>query len=672
MERRNQMDRNAFLGKILRVDLSSRKWRFEEIDSDLIRMYLGGIGLASKILYEETGPQTQPLSPENVVIVSAGMLNGTDAPTSYRSEVTTKSPLTGIVGSGNFGGLFGSKLRRAGFEAVVLTGKSKSPVYLAIDGSHIELKSAAHLWGKDTWETTDAIRKELGEDFSVMAIGQAGENLVKFACPVVDYFYAPGRSTAGCVMGSKNIKAIALRGTGKLPIARPEALREVSREIDDRIRDYPERGLRLEVGSTQKVAEVVRKGGMGGKNYQTGVLPESNEIWRPEEFKKYLVKGPGYCGNCLLSNYYGCSVGIDVNEGKFKGLRLQGTGFSHPLFNWGGKCAIESLPAMLKCKEMCNRYGMDQMGPIPFALELFERGMITKEDLDGDELKWGDVDAIINLISKIAHRQGIGDILAEGSARAAEMIGGEAPKYAFTIKGKELQSGADPRAAGMSVNLGHMVCSRGGDDLKTTHTIIAAGVADWAKKQGMSEQEYTEWLLGRLDMDEEVKKGIYGVPPSLEPSRRPPEGTALLVKWFEDMSFVRDSLGICLFAVNYWAAMGPAFSARLFNAALGLEISPEEMMKSGERIANLMKAYNTREGLTRLDDNLPQRFFSEPLDRGSAESPPLSKDKLEQLLDAYYELRGWNKATGRPTKEKLEELGLEGPAEELVRRGLID
>lgn len=666
------MDRNAFLGKILRIDLSSRKWSFEEIDSNLIRMYLGGIGLASKILYEETGPQTDPLGPENVVIISAGLLSGTDAPTSYRSEVTTKSPLTGIVGSGNFGGLFGSKLRQAGFEAVVITGKSKSPVCLVVDESHIEIKNAAHLWGKDTWETTDAIRKELGEDFSVMSIGQAGENLVKFACPVIDYYYAPGRCNAGCVMGSKNLKAIALRGTGKLSIARPEILREVSKEIDDRIKNYPERGLRLEVGSTQKVAESVRKGGLGGKNYQTGVLPESSEIWRPEEFKKYLVKGNAFCGNCVLSNYYGCSVGIEVNGGKFKGLRVQGTGFSHPLYNWGGKCAIESLPAMIKCMEMCNRYGIDQMGPIPFALELFQRGILTKEDLDGDELKWGDVDAILRLMSKIALRQGIGDILAEGSLRAAEIIGGDAPKYAHTIKGRELQAGSDLRASGQASILGNMVCLRGGDDLKTTHTFILDGVVDWAKKQGMTQQQYTEWLLDRLDMSEEVKKGIYGDPPSLESLRKSPEATALLVKWFEDVSFIRDSLGVCLFAVNYWAALGPGLCTRLFNAALGLEISPDEMMRAGERIANLMKAYNTREGLTRSDDDLPRRFFSEPLDRGSAQSPPLSRENLEPLLDAYYELRGWNKATGRPTRKKLEELGLEAAAEELMRKGFID
>jgi aldehyde:ferredoxin oxidoreductase len=658
------------IGRILRVDLSDGQWISEEIDLNIIKKFIGGIGLASKILFEETGPKVEPLSPENIVIISAGLLNGTDAPTAYRSEITTKSPLTGIIGSGNFGGLFGSKLRGAGYEVVVVKGKSRNPVYLIIDDDHIELKSARHLWGKDTWETTDIIRKEIGEDFSVMAIGQGGENLVRFACPVVDKYHAPGRSHTGCVMGSKNLKAIAVRGTYKKSIASLEMFKEIVKEIEERIKDYPERGLRQEIGSICKVVDSARKGYLQAKNYQVGSLPQSNDLWRPESFKRYLRKGPIYCGNCSLSTYYGCNATADLTEGKHKGLNMQGISFSLLLWEWASQCGIESFPDMLKCKEVCNRYGIDQVGPIPFAIELFQRGIIKKEDLDGNELNWGDADTIFDLMSKIAHRSGIGDILAEGSARAAKIIGRGAEKYVLTIKGLEVMACPDPRAGGMTKNLGHICSLRGGDDVKTTHTIFE-NVPDWARNQGMKEETYLEWFLDRLDMFDEIKNEIYGIPPNLDSSTYTPERIALMAKWYEDLSFLRDSLGICLFATHTTSAMGPTHCSRLLSSYLGSRFSPKEMMEAGERVTNLMKAYNVREGLSRSDDNYPARFFNEPLKNGSGKGPVLSKDYIDQSLDSYYEHRGWNKKTGNPTKEKLEELGLEFVADELVKNKLI-
>jgi aldehyde:ferredoxin oxidoreductase len=658
------------IGKILRVDLSDGQWFSEDIDLNIIKKFIGGIGIASKILFEETGPKVEPLSPENIVIVSAGLLNGTGAPTAYRAEITTKSPLTGIIGSGNFGGLLGSRLRRSGYEAVVVKGKSRNPVYLLIDDDHIELRSARHLWGKDTWKTTDIIKEEIGEDFSVMAIGQAGENLVRFACPVVDKYHAPGRSHTGCVMGSKNLKAIAVRGTREIPIAFPEMFKEISKGIEERIREYPERGIRQEIGSIHKVVYAAEKGVLQAKNYQVGILPESNELWRPENFKTHLIKGPIYCGGCPLSIYYGCNVTADIKEGKYKGLYMPGISFSLLVWDWGSKCAIESFPAMLKCKEVCNRFGIDQAAPIPFAIELFQRGIITKEDLDGDELNWGDVDAIIDLISKITHRRGLGDILAEGSAKAAKAIGRGAEKYAMTIKGMEMMASPDPRAGGMAVNLGNITCVRGGDDVKNTHTIFE-NMPDWAIRQGMKEEAFKKWFLDRLDMFDEVKNKIYGIPPILNSSTYTPERIALMTKWYEDLSFIRDSLGICLFATHTTSAIGPTYSAKLFSSYLGLDLTPMEMMEAGERITNLMKIYNVREGLSRSDDNYPARFFYEPLKNGSTEGPVLSKDYIDQLLDSYYELRGWNKKTGHPRKEKLEELGLEFVANELAKTGLL-
>jgi aldehyde:ferredoxin oxidoreductase len=259
----------------------------------------------------------------------------------------------------------------------------------------------------------------------------------------------------------------------------------------------------------------------------------------------------------------------------------------------------------------------------------------------------------------------VGDVLAEGAARAAKIIGKEAEKFAMTIKDMEMLACPDPRAGGMAKNLGNMTCLRGGDDLKTTHTIFEK-MPDWAVNQEMKEEEYRKWFLERLDMFGEVKNKIYGSPPNLDSSTYTPERIALMAKWYEDLSFLRDSLGICLFATHTTSAIGPVYSAKLISSYLGLPFSPKELMEAGERIANLLRAYNVREGLTRLDDDYPARFYHEPLKSGSSEAPVLSKAYMNQLLDAYYELRGWDPKTGNPRKEKLQEVGLEFVAQETV------
>lgn len=653
-----------FVGEILRVNLTEGKWAREKIKPQTVQSFLGGIGLASKILFEETGPQTDPLGPENIVIVSAGLLDGIDAPTAYRTEVTTKSPLTGLVGSGSAGGGFGSNLRRAGFESIVIGGKSEHPVFLVIQDEKIELKDAGHLWGKDTWETAGALKQELGEEFSVMAIGQAGENQVRFACPVFDCHHAPGRCHAGAVLGNKKLKAIAVRGTRQIPIASPERFKQVAKEIEERIIHYPERGLRQEVGSIYKVVSSAQKEILPARNFQQGYLPPSNDVWRPEEYKKHITKGPLYCGKCALASYYGCNATADIQEGKHKGSTVPGIGFSFLMWQWASECAIDDFPTMAKCREMCNRYGMDEAGPIPFALELYQRGILRKEDLDGKELNWGDGDAILDLISKIAHRQGIGDILAEGSLRASKIIGKGAEKSVLTIKGMEMMDAPDPRAGGRAKQLGNMTCVRGGDDVKTTHTIFER-MADWAIEKGMSEEEYGKWFLDRLDMAEDIKKEIYGDPPNLDSSTYSARRIALLAKWYEDLTFVRDSLGVCLFAVQTTSAIGSSYCARLLSASSGWEISPEEIMRTGERIQLLLKAYNIREGWTKSADDYPDRFFSDHLKKSTGSGSVLSKEALHELLEAYYELRGGDGKTGLPKSETFVKLGLDFAAKEL-------
>jgi len=665
---------NGYIGKIIDVNLTTKGVTAVNLEEESVQGFLGGVGLGAKILYDEVGPNVDPLSSDNIVIIATGPLSGTTAPANGRTETITKSPLTGIIGRGNFGGWWGPRLKLAGFEAIVVRGKSDSPVYLWINDDRVEVRSAEHLWGKDTWQTTDALKEELGNDISALSIGQAGENLVKFACPVADYYHASGRSHTGCVMGTKKLKAIAVRGTGEVPIANPERFKEAVKDAVDRIVSYPERGLRMTTGSNYLVRDAAKSEVVPARNFQTGILPPDSDIWElPESAQKHLIAVKGYYGyHCPYAKYYGCDLMADVKEGPYAGLKLGGICYSFPGWEWGAKCGIKSYPAMWKCRELCNRYGMDQTTPIPFAMELYNKGIITKDDTDGLELNWGNELAIHQLIGKIARRKGFGDVLAEGSIRAAQKIGKGAEKYPLTVKGMEILS-TDPRTATWAWNLGNLTCLRGGDDLDTTHSISDEVITGWAREAGWSEDEYFRWLVDWLDMPKDVKEQIFGSPPKIE-FLRPDnlEGKAALVKWNGDYTAVFNSIGLCLMPTNISRALGPTHFAELYSACTGWDLTPLEIMKSGERIFNLMKAYIVRAGLTRKEDDWPKRFYQEPWPTGPSKGRVASRENINKLLDEYYELRRWDKKKGVPTKRKLIELGLDYVAEELSEMGLIE
>ena len=659
--------------KILRVNLTTNNIKVTKIDSSTCKYFLGGIGLGIKILYEEVGTNIDALSPDNIVVFATGPLSGTSAPTNGRTEAVCKSPLTGIIGRGNFGGHWGYRLKRAGLEAIVIKGESDRPVYLWVDDGIIELRSAAHLWGRDTWETTDYLKRDLGDDVSVLSIGPAGENLVRFACPVADYNHAPGRSHAGCVMGAKKLKAIAVRGKNKVPIADTRRFQEVTKEIEARINEFPERGDRMKSGSYWMINEAAEAGVMPVGNFQSTVMPKDSEIWQvPDAVEKYItVKPNSYGNNCPLAKYYGCDMVTDIRDGVYKGLKVGGICFSYPAWEWGGKLGIKTFPAMWKCRELCQRYGMDQATPIPFALELFEKGIICKEDLDGFELKYGCEQVIMEMLEKIAYRKGFGDILAEGSERAARIIGKDADRYIMTIKGMEILQ-LDPRVSQRVMALGYVTCPRGGDDLNSTHGTYIDVFPGWARKAGFSEQDYLDWSVNFVDMFDDVKAKVFGSPPTID-SLRPDriEGKAALVIWYENQVSIYDSLGLCMMSGGPWFVYGPTYYARLYAACTGWEVNPDEIIKAGERIFTLMKAYIVREGLAKKDDDWPARFYNEPIQNGPRKGAKISKDVMHGLLDEYYELRGWNKVTGLPTKKKLYELGLDYAADELNKMGRI-
>ncbi len=644
-------------GQILEANLSSKQATAAKLDEKVARDFLGGLGLGVKILYDEVGPDIDALSPDNVIVIAPGPLSGTSVPTSSRTQIVTKSPLTGIIGTGNFGGFWGPRLKHAGFEAVVIRGRSDSAVYLWINDGVAEIRNAEHIWGKDSWETTDILKEELGDDVSVLSIGQAGENMVRFACPVIDYYHTPGRSHVGCVMGTKKLKAIAVRGTKKVAIADPDRFKEVVKEVADRV-------VRTPSGEKRKRAELVgigagksaTSGVYTGRNFQTGVVPPDSDLWRMAEAQRPHLTKTRYCYYCPYGQYHGCNIMADVKTGPYAGVRVGGISCGNSL--WGPQCEIKSLPAVWKCRELCQRYGMDQGTPIPFAMELYQRGIITEEDTDGLELDWGNETAVMEMIRRIAYREGIGDVLAEGSMRAAKKIGKGAEKYALTVKGMELFR-TEPRTEATVQHIAIAVSPRGGgNELTTLNTPESFS-------ETISDERLREWVP-YLDMFDEVKREIFGDQlsnPTYEPSNI--KGKARVTKWYSELISVINSLGLCTYAATGAGAMGPTYCARLYSACTGRQITPREIMKTGERIFNLMRAYLVREGITRKDDSYPARFYEEPIPDGPTKGASLSRETMDGLLDVYYDLVEWDKKTGIPTKRKLVDLGLDYVADEL-------
>lgn len=641
-------------GKILDLDLSNGKIEQRDIEAEFARKFIGGMGFSCKILYDEVGTDVDPLSPDNIVIFANGPLTGTSAPCSGRTEITTKSPLTGSIGTGNTGGVWGTRLKRAGFELIIVRNKAEKPVYLWIDDGVVEIRDAGHLWGKDTRQTSDILREELGSSsesqVSVLAIGPAGENLVRYACPLNDYYHVAGRGGAGAVMGAKKLKAIAVRGNGAVKIARPEEFRKAAKDARERLMTASK--ARSMPGAPLGAQNLdLEEGSLPAKNFQTGVLPKWLETRGADIARKYVIGKDGTCHACPVS----CFNLVEVNEGKYAGTKANRGTMPGVVFEWGAKCAIDNLPAIWKCKELCQQFGMDYDsagGVIAFAMELFQRGLLTKNDTDGLELSWGNEDAVIRMLNKIAFRDGFGDTLAEGSVRAAKIIGKGAEQYVMTIKGMEIAMLPDPRAAQSQKGwiLGSLTNPRGGDNVKSTHF--------------QADRYNPNWWVDKYDMFEDVKTKVYTMPP--EEFCTTWEGKALICRWFEDIYSMANALGLCFIPFGFYLALGPTYISKLFSACTGWDTTPADIIKSGERIFTIFKAYTVRDGLTRKDDAWPDRFFTEPLPEGPAKGAILSKDTIEQVLDEYYELRGWDKESGLPTAEKLIELGLHDIADELI------
>ncbi len=621
---------NGFGGGILRVDLSHHAIVTHPTEPALARRFLGGRGLNVKRLYDEVPTHTDGLAPENKVIFGVGPLVGSLFPGSSRFNVSGMSPQTGILGDSNAGGFFGPELKFAGYDQLIIEGRAEHPVYLLIHDDRVELRDARGHWGLDVTETTEAIRAELGDgDVQVAAIGPAAENGVRFSGVFCNLVRAAARTGMGAVMASKNLKAIAVRGTGIVPVADLDRFWEIIEQIDERIYAHPEYDLRVRLGTTKLVKALNGIGGLVTRHFLSGQFEHAQEVSGEAIEARFKVKSKG-CFSCTIP----CSRFLLVDDPRFPGLKLEGPEYE-PLAGFTSRIGNGDLAFGLHCIDLANRNGLDAITlseVISWSMELTERGVLTPAETDGLELTWGNQEAVLGLIARITRREGFGDVLADGVRAAAERVGRDSAEIAMHAKGLEVFQ-ADPRTI-KAYALGNAVSSRGADHLRSE-----------------------PWFEFSGDAEEGIRR--YGVPESA--FRLEHKGKGRVVKHFEEMAAVCDSLGVCKNTYNNMEVLDWDQTAELLNAATGWDMTGEDVRQAGERVVNLERLFIAREGVTRRDDTLPRRFLEEPL--GPPESPSTGATvDLEQMLDEYYAARGWDVATGLPTPAKLAELGLGGDA----------
>ncbi len=617
--------------KIAYVDLSKGKTVTKDIPERARRLYLGGRGIDMYLLYNHIKPGIDPTGLENVLMIGTGLLSGIPALGSGRCDVAAKSPLTGAVGDSNIGGFFGPELRFAGFDHLVTTGGTKKPVYLWIHDGEIEIRDATHLWGKDAFETQTTIRENHHDDeIQCLVIGIAGENLVRFANVRTGMKNSGGRTGMGCVMGSKKLKAIAVRGTMDLEFTQPDRLLEYCKEMNDMIMGTRWARAQSRWGSMIIYSNTNTTGLIRCRNFQHNLM-EKGKVLECENMDKYSI-GMAGCYACPVH----CRHRYILTEGPYAPLYGEGPEYtSQGAFGTEPDCP--SLETVLVANHLVNMYGLDTLETgnlIAWAMELYEKGIIDEKITGGLKLEWGSSEAVIEMIHKIAKREGFGNILADGIKPAIERIGGESEYYAIQIKGMgNLHSDERPTP---SFALGIATSTRGADHLRSRPGIDLYG------------------------LPEELLEEIYGGPVSSEFTSY--EGKSRMVWWQELLYAVIDSLGLCKFQTVFCAVHAPKFEewANLIHYATGMEFSKEELMTIGERIYTVERMFNVREGFSRKDDILPERYFKEPTPLGLpiVRGKKINREKFERMLDEYYELHGWDE-NGVPTGKTLKKLSLD-------------
>ena len=588
----------GYHGKILRVNLSDGSVKEEPLREELAKLYLGGRGLGVRILYDELRPKIDPLSPENKLVIATGPMQASNAPTAGRYAIVTKSPLTGTIFDSHSGGTFGVALKMTGYDAIIVEGASEKPVYLWVDEEHVEIGDAGDLWGKTTHEATDELVKRTKPGAKVACIGPAGERLVRFAAVINDKNRAAGRGGVGAVFGSKKLKAVVVSGSKKAKVADEEELRKVVQECVEVIKKNPVTKDALPRYGTSVLVNVINELGMfPTRNFQDGYF-EDADAFSGETIKTTILVGNKACAFCPIA----CGRVTKLNGRSGEGPEYE------TVWAFGADCGVRDLEAIAEANYLCNELGLDTISTgatIACAMEMSEKGYIK------EQIRFGDARAIVELTRKIAFREGIGDELAEGSYRFASKYGH--PECSMSVKKMEMPA-YDPRGA-FGMGLAYATSNRGACHLRA----------------------YT------------ISVEVLGAPYRV--NRFTVEGKAKIVALLQNVSATVDSMVLCRFSQF---ALSPELYARLLTAVTGEKFTGSDVVSIGERIYNLERLFNVREGFSREDDTLPERLLKEPLKDGHSKGHVVD---LELMLEEYYRVRGWDE-NGVPKKETLERLGI--------------
>ena len=620
----------GYAGRVLRVDLTGSRIKTKPTETNLIMEFIGGRGFTSARLYQEVTADVDPLSSKNKLMFATGPLVGTAFPLGARFNVSAKSPLTGILGDSNAGGHFAAEMKFAGYDQIIVGGRSPKPCFIFIRDQETQVLDAAHLVGKDVYETTEIIRKDLGRKVQVATVGPAAENLVLYSGIFANLARPAARTGMGTIMASKNLKAIALEGTGFVKVADSGAFWRIVEEVEEETYAHPQYWPRRMMGTTRILSLADNLGFLPTRHFTSATFEHADEVSGERLAREYNVKNRA-CYSCIVP----CSRIYVVREGDYAGLYGEGPEYE-ALSSFTARVGNWNLNLALKAVDLANKLGLDAITTaecIAWAMELFERGELNEKETDGLELNWGNGKTILELIERIAYRKGFGDLLADGVRGAAEKLG-RGKEIAFHVKGLELIQ-ADPRGL-KGYGLGYAVSSRGADHLRSEPFLELSD-----------------------DPDEGMKK--FGIAEAT--LRLAHRGKGRLVRYFEDWCAVVDSLEICKNLAENMELLPLKRAAEITEAVTGFHFTEESMSKIGERIVNLERAFLVRQGITRKDDNLPPRFLKEPLPNGNSKG---SVFELEPMLDEYYEERGWD-SNGIPKTRKLRELHLEYAIKDLKR-----
>ncbi|UCC19120.1 MAG: aldehyde ferredoxin oxidoreductase family protein [Promethearchaeota archaeon] len=612
---------NGYSGNILRVDLTNQETSIEHPDDVFYRRYIGGEGFVVYYLLKELKAGIDPLSPENKLIFATGPLTGYAIPGTGRNSVGAKSPLTGGFGEAEVGGHWGAELKHAGFDAIIIEGKAKNPVYLWIQDGEAEIKDANHLWGKVTGEVEALIKKELEDKFiRVAQIGPGGERLVRYACVINDLRNAAGRSGMGAVMGSKNLKAIAVRGHKKLEVHNKDKLREKIKEFNE-----------LAYKSVSGYFKHGTGGGIMEQFAKSGNLPTRN--FRDGDFSGAEALDPSIMKeeiNLTMEACYACSIQCKkvVNIGEpWKVDPKYGGPEYESIAAFGSNCGIDDIKAVCKANELCNKYSLDTISTgvsIGFAMECYENGILSEKDTNGIKLNFGNGEAMVQMTEMIAKREGLGDILAEGVRRAAEKIKNGAPQFAMHVKGQEIPM-HEPRLK-PGLGIGYAISPTGAEHMANIHDNSFANERAIPLHSAIG-------ILEPIDMNDLSAKKVR------------------ILAYYSNWRNLYNALLICYFLPWDYVDV-----PEIVRSVTGWYTTTWEMMKVGERIITMARIFNIREGFSKKDDCVPQRFF-QPHRSGALAETALKSEEFENAVQIYYEMMGWNNK-GIPTKIKLEELDI--------------